>query len=119
MENKNFDIITESGGLVCDNTNCNWEDTTLNCEEKNINMPCPLCGENVLTQNDFDTWTKIKNVMSVLNTMDLSNIDMSKIDLSNVNNDGLISDMIDENNLLNLTIKVHNGVHISIDKEKE
>ncbi len=43
--------------IVCDNTKCDYEIPCSASLEKNmlqfINMPCPKCGENLLTEQDF------------------------------------------------------------------
>ena len=44
------------GGIKCDNTECNFNDMTVLFEDydKWLNRPCPECGCNLLTHEDFD-----------------------------------------------------------------
>lgn len=44
-------------GLKCDNPACSWRDEGITFEEYAhwLNRPCPLCGQNVLTDADYDT----------------------------------------------------------------
>lgn len=66
-------------GLKCDNPNCNWSDMSVPFSdyEKSINKPCPECGENLLTQDDYDQVIQIKQAMELMATFseeDLNNI---------------------------------------------
>ena len=47
--------LTHSG-LKCDNSSCDWRDDNISPEvwHKYINAPCPKCGQNILTLEDFD-----------------------------------------------------------------
>lgn len=53
-------------GIKCDNPDCNFKDMAVKFEdyEEYVNKPCPLCGENLLTQQDYD---KCRLVMSITN----------------------------------------------------
>lgn len=59
------------GGLVCDNTECDWEDMTIKLEDygQYVNMPCPKCGENVLTEEDYKGVVDMVNAVEMANTM--------------------------------------------------
>ena len=50
-------------GLKCDNPQCDWRDTTIKFAEypQWLNAPCPKCGANVLTQEDFDKAMQLYN----------------------------------------------------------
>lgn len=52
LNNMNDDLELTGGGLVCDNPKCDWEDMTIKIEDypKHVNMSCPNCGDNVLTE---------------------------------------------------------------------
>lgn len=43
-------------GLMCDNKNCDYKDEAIPYEEyeNHVNKGCPKCGENLLTQFDYD-----------------------------------------------------------------
>ena len=62
-------------GLKCDNPECDYRDDTVNFEEyeSRIDSSCPDCGENLLTQEDYEKafrtikyvlyFNKIRNIM--------------------------------------------------------
>ncbi len=57
MEEKQKNIELQGSGLICDNIdNCDWSDTSIQFEDYGswVNKPCPKCGENVLTESDFE-----------------------------------------------------------------
>jgi uncharacterized paraquat-inducible protein A len=69
MEQK---YIQEAGsGIVCDNPDCNYEDMTVSHTEldKWLNKPCPKCGENLLTEEDFKNHSKLMATINLLNSM--------------------------------------------------
>lgn len=64
--------MTQEDLIICDNENCNFKiknengnidvDTT-----QYINMPCPLCGENLLTQEDHDNGERLIKTIKWIN----------------------------------------------------
>lgn len=48
-------MIIDNGGLKCDNPKCDWTDKTITLDNYKdwLNVPCPKCGENVLTEEDY------------------------------------------------------------------
>jgi hypothetical protein len=65
---KNIEIT--GSGLKCDNLSCDWVDETilLSEYEKWLNAPCPKCGENVLTEEDFKNSQDLLKVVSLINS---------------------------------------------------
>ena len=67
--------IERSGhGIKCDNQpDCNWADWTIDPENWKdwLNVPCPECGSNLLTQADFDKIVQINQLFDLINEMDL------------------------------------------------
>ncbi len=55
-------------GIKCDNKECDYVDKDVKAEEydKWLNKPCPVCGENLLTQKDYDN---IKFLTALTNTI--------------------------------------------------
>jgi hypothetical protein len=58
--------------IVCDNEKCDFkiknETGDYNTETKQyINMPCPKCGENLLTQKDYDDSEKLRKTINWAN----------------------------------------------------
>lgn len=61
-------IETNIYGIKCDNPNCDYQDMTVKYEDypSLLNKPCPECGDNLLTQEDFDrTETLVHNIEMV------------------------------------------------------
>ncbi len=59
----------EIGGLICDNTSCDWKDMSIKVEDyaQYIGTGCPKCGECVLTQRDYNvvqTMLKVTGLIS-------------------------------------------------------
>lgn len=58
--------------IVCDNQACDYkiknETGDYNSDTSQyINMPCPLCGENLLTQKDYDDSEKLRKTINWVN----------------------------------------------------
>jgi len=64
-------ILTSISGLKCDNPECDYKDETIDSVdyEQHINKPCPDCGENLLTQDDYDKVQQIQQGVSDLNSL--------------------------------------------------
>lgn len=58
-------------GILCDNPNCDWVDETVTHEQLKdwLNVPCPKCGENVLTQQDFDNANRFYFALQIANSL--------------------------------------------------
>ena len=52
--------------LKCDALGCSHVELVDKVYEKYINMPCPVCGENLLTQEDYDDYLKVKEKYQIL-----------------------------------------------------
>lgn len=52
----NYNMNLVGGGLKCDNPTCDFVDMSIAIEDYDnwLNVPCPKCGENLLTQEDLD-----------------------------------------------------------------
>ena len=58
--------------IICDNEKCDYkipnETKDPNVESKQyINMPCPKCGENLLTQEDYNSATALMRTINWCN----------------------------------------------------
>jgi len=62
-------IKLEIRGIKCDNDKCDYRDDLAEFEDYKsyINKPCPECGENLLTQADYDLVTKSAAVAGLIN----------------------------------------------------
>lgn len=61
----------EGSGIVCDNTNCDYEDRTVTNEDlkNHIDSKCPKCGDVLLTQADCDAFEKLLSLAKFLNSV--------------------------------------------------
>lgn len=73
----NTHIEQVGGGLKCDNSSCNWEDPTIKNEElaSYVNTPCPKCGENVLTQEDYQNVLHLYTMIGYVNSLSIEELD--------------------------------------------
>lgn len=48
--------VIEITGIKCDNAQCDYRDDSVKFDEypQWVNKPCPECGENLLTQENYD-----------------------------------------------------------------
>ena len=57
--------------IVCDNITCNFKVKNLLEETTKLidylNKSCPLCGENLLTENDYDKHKKVIRRINFIN----------------------------------------------------
>ena len=126
-EQKNIEFI--GGGIVCDNPACDYEDNTVLVEDyKNwINKPCPKCGENLLTEQDLidhNFFIQVNNLLNELLTNLLNELSPEQIQelISMINPEefkSLLSmyNINPESETLQMTAKIHNGIHIENIKE--
>lgn len=77
-----------SGGLKCDNTECDWIDTSISFDQYSnwLNKPCPKCGENVLTEGDLDRTMALMNAIEIMNAMSPEQLDRlsAKVDIESL-----------------------------------
>lgn len=107
-EQKYIQYDPEGNGLECDNENCDWEDKTIKWSDAHnwIDKPCPKCGENLLTQDDYDQTNLLFETIDSLNLM-------SKDELVTLGESlGLTKEEIEDETLQHTKVKVHNGIHI-------
>ena len=87
MKNEKVEMI--ENGLKCDNENCDFTDKNIKSVdyENWIDAPCPKCGENLLTKEDFVNIRTLEMVVALTNSMTeeevnelTKNIDHKKLD---------------------------------------
>lgn len=92
-------IEINGGGIECDNPNCDWVDSTIHVSnyEKWIDVPCPKCGENVMTREDYNTFCAFLAAAKIANDF---------------------PDLFPQTGEVNTaTVKIHNGITITETKE--
>lgn len=61
-------IKCQQSGIKCDNTNCDYKIDVNYSEYINyVNKPCPLCGENLLTEKDYKSAKLVHGVVNLFN----------------------------------------------------
>ena len=105
-----------STGLKCDTPTCDWKDETLAISDwpNWINVPCPKCGGNLLTQEDYD------NVMTLMETVKFVNAHPKEVELMlALNSDAYAAAGIDPDEKVNVTFNTHKTITIdSIERLK-
>lgn len=71
METQNNYLELSGGGLKCDNPECDWKDETIKVGEVEawLNAPCPKCGENVLTDQDYENLKTVLQAVRFINSL--------------------------------------------------
>ncbi len=66
---KNIEI--SESGLQCDNPNCDWIDPTITFDNYKdwLNKPCPKCGENLLTDEDYKRAEALRLTVDFINSL--------------------------------------------------
>jgi hypothetical protein len=101
-------------GLKCDNESCDYENPTIKVEDYKewIDKPCPKCGENLLTQEDFDNTMVVIEMTKMFNDMpeDMFQLitDASK-DKKSILDD---YDLPPDTERVNIKLDMHKGVKI-------
>ena len=60
--------MTSAGNLCCDNTECNYvlpEPVVFSRDI--IGMPCPACGDSLMTEQDFEATSKLIELADAVN----------------------------------------------------
>lgn len=59
------------GGLQCDNPKCNYNNMDIKVEdyEQWLNKPCPKCGDNLLTEEDYRNTLFLIKMVEVANSI--------------------------------------------------
>jgi hypothetical protein len=105
-----------NAGIKCDNIECGYLDKESPDENLAdwLNVPCPMCGENLLTQEDLDTCLNFDKAIEMINNMSEEEL----IEFNKTQSQMLISMGIDisefERQAANIenefTIDIHNGI---------
>ena len=59
--------------LKCDQNECSHIETHEKLTDDMVNKACPLCGSNLLTQEDWKQYSAVKNLMSLVDSTLSSN----------------------------------------------
>ena len=120
-------------GLVCDNPNCDYENPEVAFEDFKdwVDRPCPKCGENLLTEEDYHISQALNSFTELFNLIPKDSLEKyleeRKNNLSEQDS-GEFRKLLDEMGVkdkdkISLTVKAHKGIEIlsvnKIEGEKE
>lgn len=116
-EQPNVEIV--SSGLHCDNPKCDWEDKTVIFDNLKawVNKPCPKCGENVLTLEDYVNAEQLRLTAEFINTLSTKDLDelgevFGKKDISEVFKGVKGADTLKHEGEVLITISTHKKIQI-------
>jgi hypothetical protein len=80
IKNVEMDI----GGLQCDNPTCDWVDMSISVEdyEEWVNGKCPICGEIVLTEDEYNQTKKLLLSVDMINNLSVEELQQFNDNLS-------------------------------------
>lgn len=64
-------MFMDISGIQCDNEECDFIDKSVKMEEYDewLNKPCPKCGDNLLTEEDYNTVKDLTSLVSMFSEM--------------------------------------------------
>ena len=90
---------TEKAYLKCDKEKCDYQETVSEILKKHVGKPCPKCGNNLLTKEDYEAYVNISKLVDICTE--------------------IVGDKLGEEKVLT-SISYHNGnVDISIGDEQD
>lgn len=119
-EMKEQNITVTESGLKCDNPSCDWTGPDIRFPEYRewVNKPCPKCGENVLTMDDYERAEVLRMSIDIANSM--TDEDMEAISALFSCEDAKKSDMFkDAKGLEHLDCEGDKKVHITMTTHNE
>src|SRR4051812_42833476 len=111
-------IQIQESNLQCDNYD--WSDAEINFETYKdwIDKPCPKCGHNVLTQEDYQHAEIVRHTIEFINAMTPEQIaEFNKnVNMEELKSNPMISglsdiDLSDPEKLLNITVSTHKNIN--------
>lgn len=66
-------IELQGGGIQCDNPDCDYVDESVRIDQYEdwLNKPCPKCGWNLLTEEDYSKVQMLLKIIGVVDQMDI------------------------------------------------
>lgn len=94
-------------GLKCDNPTCDWKDESITSDQMiaHINAECPKCGENILTEEDYNNYMTVINIIKSVEAMSDEEIESLTGGIKDLNED-----------IYRMTIDTHKGIHLTVEK---
>lgn len=96
FENFNHSEVNISG-IKCDNSECDYRDDSVSFDDYPnwVNKECPKCGQNLLTQEDYDECLKVIDAVDIINHFSPDDLEKLVAGLSEEEMDGAL-DMINK-----------------------
>lgn len=118
MEKTYNNIEASVHGLICDNSECDWSDSSVKLQDYPnwLNKPCPKCGQNVLTEEDYGNTLAILELSHAINKFSPEELE-TLID-SLKENESNEQTLVEKYNLpknterVSIEFNVHKGIHI-------
>lgn len=84
-------------GIKCDNEECDYVDPTVQYEEYPnwLNKPCPMCGENLLTEKAYQDTKMIMDAFEQIKDIEFDESELVK-GIGEFGKDGIISMVMEE-----------------------
>jgi hypothetical protein len=125
---KNIEI-TETG-LKCDSPTCDWKDESIKHEDfiNWVNKPCPICKENLLTEEDFKNSELIHAAIELINGLPpeevavLTDSLLKQCGLQYLKESGLILNpelLSGGDKMVSGTIDSHKGIKMTIKEDEK
>jgi predicted nucleic acid-binding Zn-ribbon protein len=120
MNNKHIEL-DNVGDLHCDTVGCDYQEPVLPEDyTKYINKPCPKCGANLLTYEDYMRFQASLSAIEMINSMTEEELkELSQIEEISKKADEIAKMMegFDINDLVKVSVSTHNEIKIeSIEK---
>jgi phage FluMu protein Com len=117
-----MNIEKVGGGLKCDNPKCDWINETIPDEEFEnwLNKPCPKCGENVLTDEDFKFAKALDSSIDFINQLSPEALAMfnqtvlSLISANEIDVPDDIKNVLSSEKLITLVVDTHKGISFKV-----
>lgn len=107
------------GGLVCDNENCDFEDMSIKQSDYKdwVDKPCPKCGENLLTEEDFINAERMQLAVELMNSLSEDEINelANSIDIEALKQTEFLKDaggleLLSSEGKVSMTVKTHKEI---------
>lgn len=112
-------------GLKCDNIECNWENKTIHHKDyfKHIDRECPKCGENILTQQDYNSAMLFHSVVDMVNGMnevEIETFNLEGLDLSSIisTDDKMLLEQNPDKEF-KVSVDLHGGIKFNVENSAE
>ncbi len=123
MEHKN--IETTHSGIKCDNPNCSYTDETATFEtyRNYLDKPCPNCGENLLTEDDFNRAEAIRLTVDLINSVPKEFLEelsgeitperIEELKSSPMFADAIGKENLSEGNMVSISVQTHKEIKVT------